>query len=167
VGLLGLGTIARCVARSASALGMRLIAHDPYLDPSDPVWVTVESVAKDEVFRQADVVTVHIPLTDDTRGAVGRRSLDMMKADAVLINTSRGGIVDEHALVDALRSRTIAGAAIDVFAHEPMTPEEGAVFDGVPGLVLTPHIAGVTQESNVRVSAMVAHDVRDALGWSR
>jgi (S)-sulfolactate dehydrogenase len=94
---------------------------------------------------------------------IGASAMSAMMPSAAIINTSRGGIVDEQALVQALHDGTIAGAALDVFTTEPLSLEHGRMYEGVRGLILTPHIAGVTQESNVRVSALVANAVRDVL----
>jgi len=163
MGLIGFGEIARRVARMASALGMRVIAHDPYVEESDVAWSEADRVTLDDVFERSDVISIHVPLTDTTRNMVGASEMAAMMPTAAIINTSRGGIVDEEALVQALHDGTIAGAAFDVFTTEPLSLERGRMFDGVPGLILTPHIAGVTQESNVRVSAMVANAVRDLL----
>jgi (S)-sulfolactate dehydrogenase len=163
MGLIGFGGIARRVARLATALGIHVIAHDPFVDESDVAWSEAERVTLDDVFERSDVISVHVPLTDSTRNMVGSSAFAAMMPTAAIINTSRGGIVDEQALVQALHDGTIAGAALDVFTTEPLSLEHGRMYDGVPGLILTPHIAGVTQESNVRVSALVANAVRDVL----
>jgi (S)-sulfolactate dehydrogenase len=107
------------------------------------------------------VVSLHVPLVDSTRGLFNAARMARMKPGAVLINTARGGIVDEVALADALRSGHLGGAAIDVFGAEPLPAS--AHFDGCPNLVLTPHIAGVTSESNQRVSDLIADKVLQAL----
>jgi len=163
MGLIGFGEIARRVARMAASLGMHVIAHDPYVDESDVAWSEAERVTLDDVFERSDIVSIHVPLTDTTRNMVGASALAAMMPTAAIINTSRGGIVDEQALVQALHDGTIAGAALDVFTTEPLSLESGRMYAGVPGLILTPHVAGVTQESNVRVSAMVANAVREVL----
>lgn len=110
-----------------------------------------------------DVVSLHVPLTDGTRHLVDAAFLSGMKPGAVLINAARGGVVDEAALADALRAGRLGGAALDVFETEPLTAEAAAKFDGLPNLILTPHIAGVTEESNVRVSSATARAVREVL----
>ncbi len=164
LGLVGFGGIARETAWRARALGMEVIAHDPFVPAGDPAWA---QAAREEalagLLRRADVVSLHVPLTEKTRGLIGSDALALMKPGAVLINTARGGVVDEAALVDALRSGAVAGAALDVFAREPVDAETGASFPSLPNLVLTPHIAGVTEESNVRVSAVTARNVREVL----
>jgi (S)-sulfolactate dehydrogenase len=115
----------------------------------------------DTLLAEADAVSLHIPLTDETRHLIDARRIAAMRPGAVLINTSRGGVVDEDALASALREGRLAGAALDVFEREPLAKD--SVLDGVPNLVLTPHIAGVTQESNRRVSSMIAAEVSRAL----
>jgi (S)-sulfolactate dehydrogenase len=163
LGLVGFGGIARESARRARALGMQVVAHDPFVADDDPAWRDVERSELDGLLGQADVVSLHLPLTDQTRGLLDAGRIARMKMGSVLINTARGGIVDEGALVDALNSGHLAGAALDVFETEPVTAQAGARFAGVANLLLTPHIAGVTQESNVRVSAVTAANVRRVL----
>jgi (S)-sulfolactate dehydrogenase len=107
----------------------------------------------------SDVISLHVPLTDDTRNMIDSMALDLMKPGAILINAARGGVVDEPALARALKAGQIGGAALDVFDTEPLKGDAGHVFDGCPNLILTPHIAGVTAESNVRVSSVTAANV--------
>lgn len=163
MGLLGFGGIARAVALRAQALGMRVIAHDPFLPEEDPAWNSVERLEIDDLISQADVLSLHVPLTDTTRGMLDAAAISKMKPDAILINTARGGIVDEAALAAALKSGKLGGAALDVFETEPLTAEAGQLFDECPNLVLTPHIAGVTGEGNTRVSFLTVENVRRAL----
>ena len=108
----------------------------------------------DQVVAEADIVSLHVPLDSQTRGLINASRIALMKRGAIIINTSRGGIVDEVAVAAALRAGSLAGAALDVFEHEPLAANS-ALAD-VPNLILTPHIAGVTQESNVRVGALIA-----------
>ncbi len=155
LGLVGLGAIARQTASRARALGMRIAAHDPFLPAHDPAWQGIERLELDELFRRSDALSLHVPLTDGTRGLVDARRLALMKQDAVLVNAARGGIVDETALAQALRAGQLGGAALDVFAEEPLDAAAAAKFRDVPRLILTPHIAGVTVESNLRVSEVI------------
>lgn len=113
----------------------------------------------DELLARADLVSLHVPLTADTRHLIDARALGLMRPAAVLVNAARGGIVDEAALCEALRRGRLAGAALDVFEQEPLGAERGRLFEDVPSLILTPHIAGVTRESNVRVSMMIAETI--------
>ena len=163
LGLIGFGGIARETAQRARALGMSVMAHDPFVAETDTAWNGAERSELDTLMATADVVSLHLPLTNDTKGLLDARKIALMKKGAVLINTARGGIVDEDALVDSLRAGHLAGAAIDVFETEPVTAVVGARFARLSNLVLTPHIAGVTQESNVRVSAATADNVRQVL----
>ena len=163
LGLIGFGGIARETATRARALGMSVMAHDPFVAGTDQAWHDVTRSELDELLENADVVSLHLPLTDDTRGLLDASMLARMKQGAMLVNTARGGIVDEDALVESLRAGHLAGAALDVFETEPVTADSGACFAGLGNLVLTPHIAGVTQESNVRVSAVTAENVRKVL----
>ncbi|WP_410216834.1 hydroxyacid dehydrogenase [Paracoccus sp. (in: a-proteobacteria)] len=159
MGLLGFGAIARQVATRAQAMGMTVIAHDPHLPNTDPAWVSAQAVSLSDLLAQSDVLSLHVPLTPQTRHVINADALAAMRADAVLINAARGGVVDETALADALRQGRLAGAALDVFEVEPLTPEAGGIFADLPNLILTPHIAGVTGESNVRVSSLIADKV--------
>ena len=156
LGVVGLGGIGRLTATLARGLGMRVVGCDPDLPPSSAVWAEegVVCAELDAVLRDADVVTLHVPATPRTRHLIDASRLAGMKPDAVLINTSRGGVVDEAALAAALRAGKLAGAALDVFELEPLLA--GSPLTNCPNLILTPHIAGVTRESNARVSTMIA-----------
>jgi (S)-sulfolactate dehydrogenase len=159
LGLIGFGSIARATAERAAALGMRVAAYDPYLPPDDPAWKVASRLTLEELLASSDAISLHVPLTQETRGLLRPRALSQMKPGSILINTSRGGIVDEEAVVNALREGRLGGAALDVFEHEPLDAKHGAMFRGVPNLILTPHIAGVTVESNIQVSTVVAQAV--------
>jgi (S)-sulfolactate dehydrogenase len=164
LGLVGFGAIARETARRAAALGMTVVAYDPYV-PSDSAawnqpWGHIELLPLDRLMTSSDVVSLHVPLTSETRNLIDATMLARMKKNAILINAARGGIVDEVALTASLRSGHLGGAALDVFEEEPMTAARGAIFSECPRLILTPHIAGVTQESNVRVSWVTVENVR-------
>ncbi|MDH5557853.1 MAG: hydroxyacid dehydrogenase [Alphaproteobacteria bacterium] len=160
-GLVGFGDIAHHAAARASALGMEIIAHDPFVHSEDPVWreMRVRQVSLEDVLAGADVISLHVPFTDTTRNLIDSGALARMKDDAILINSSRGGIVDEDALVAALKGGTLGGAALDVFAGEPVSAEYGARFDGVPNLILAPHIAGVTRQSNRWTGVLTVQNV--------
>jgi (S)-sulfolactate dehydrogenase len=154
--LVGFGGTARQAAARLSALGMHICAADPFLPPSHPAWQTTERLELGELFATCDVISLHVPLSAETRHLVRQETLNLMKPSAVLINAARGGVVDEAALADALRAGKIAGAALDVFEREPLDAAHGELFEGIETLLLTPHIAGVTAQSNVRVSSMIA-----------
>jgi (S)-sulfolactate dehydrogenase len=163
LGLIGFGGIGRLTARLGQALGMRVIAFDPQLQASSPLWGESGAlcVTRDAVIAEADVLSLHVPLTPETRGLMGATQLARMKPDAILINTARGGVVDEAAVAAALHAGKLGGAALDVFDAEPLPA--GSPLAGCPNLVLTPHVAGVTRESNVRVSSLIADAVAAAL----
>jgi len=167
LGIIGLGSIGTTTARKARALEMRVLAYDPYLPDDHESWRLAERTPFEALLASADVVTVHCPLTSETRGMLGAAELARMKKGAALVNSARGGIVDHKALAEALRSGHLAGAAIDVFVDEPIRKEEGAGFAGVPNIILTPHISGVTAEANHRVSFMTVEGVARVLRKGR
>jgi (S)-sulfolactate dehydrogenase len=163
LGLVGFGNIGRVTARLARAIGMKVIGFDAHVPPGDAVW-REEAVMPHgfaEVVAAADVLSLHVPLTAATRNLIDAPRLATLKPEAILINTSRGGVIDEAALADALREGRLGGAALDVFASEPLPP--GSPLAGCPNLLLTPHSAGVTRESTTPVSAMIAAEVAAAL----
>lgn len=164
IGLVGYGSIAREVAWRAHMMGMSIVAYDPYLAADHPGWQIARNVSLDAVLEMGDVISLHTPLTDATHKMIDADALARMKPDAVLINAARGGVVDEAALAESLKAGRIGGAALDVFETEPLTAEQGAKFAGLPNLILTPHIAGVTVESNERVSHLIADKVLEVLG---
>jgi (S)-sulfolactate dehydrogenase len=163
LGLIGFGSIGQLTARLARALGMNVIAFDAMMDRDHPAYAANQVLAAglDEVIAGADVVSLHVPLVDGTRNLFDARRIAAMKQGAVLVNTARGGIVDEIALAAALKSGALGGAAIDVFASEPLPASEH--FKDCPNLLLTPHIAGVTAEANERVSFLIVDKVLEAL----
>jgi len=167
LGLIGLGGIARETAVRARALGMTIVAFDPLLPADHAAWQLARAVDFDTLLAQSDVVSLHVPLTPATRNMIGAAQLAALRPGSVLINAARGGVVDESALVEALRSGQLGGAALDVFEHEPLDATRGAVFADLPNLLLTPHIAGVTEESNVRVSEVTARAVLGHLTRNR
>ena len=149
MGLVGFGGIGRLTARKAAAIGMRTIGYDPLMPAGHAAWGESSTGPRelDALLAQSDVVSLHVPLTAQTRGLLDSARLGLMKRDAVLVNTARGGILDE--------------AALDVFENEPLAA--GSCLAGAPRLLLTPHIAGVTLESNERVSALIAERVAASL----
>ncbi len=163
LGLVGFGSIGQLTARLARGLGMQVVAFDAMMDDDHPAFAQagVRCAGLDEVITMSDVVSLHVPLVDSTRGLFNAERIASMKKGAVLVNTARGGIVDEVALAAALKSGHLGGAAIDVFDTEPLPAAPH--FEGCPNLVLTPHIAGVSAESNERVSFMIAREVLGAL----
>jgi phosphoglycerate dehydrogenase-like enzyme len=151
VGVIGLGVIGMAVAEAFAKAGCRVCYHDPApANAQAAAALGATSLSLAELLRQADIVTVHVPLLPATKGLIGRDELAGMKKGAVLVQASRGGIVDEEALADALRSGALGGAAVDVYATEPPPPDNpllGLTGDAARRLLLTPHIAGVTRQS--------------------
>jgi (S)-sulfolactate dehydrogenase len=163
LGIVGFGDIGRATARLGLALGMNAIGFDAHIRASAGVWAEQHTAprALDALLGEADVVSLHVPLTPETRGLIDADKLAAMKPGVILVNTARGGVVDEAAMASALRAGWLGGAALDVFETEPLPA--GSALAGCPRLILTPHIAGVTRESNVRVSMLIAEKVAAAL----
>ncbi len=163
IGLIGFGGIGRETARLARAVGMHAIGFDPQVAADSAAWTEHRTSPRSlpEVVAQCDVLSLHVPLTPDTRRLIDAARIATMRPDAILINTSRGGVVDEAAVAAALVAGTLGGAALDVFEREPLAA--GSPLAGCPRLILTPHVGGVTRESNVRVSTMIADRVAAAL----
>jgi (S)-sulfolactate dehydrogenase len=164
LGIVGFGSIGRVTAQKAIAFGLKCLAYDPMLPGTsiDVGGTAVPLVTLDALLAASDAVTLHLPLLPETRGLFSAATLDKMKQGACLINTARGGIVDEKALAERLRSGRLGGAALDVFEKEPAT--DLSHFAGLSNFIATPHIAGVTSESNDRVSQMIADEVIRFLG---
>lgn len=164
LGLIGFGNNARETASRALALGMNVSAFDPHVPVDHPAWIRpsgrVRLASLEEIIAGSDAVSIHVPFAETTRNLVDADRMKRMRKGAILINAARGGIVDEDALVAALKSGHLGGAALDVFTQEPLTAARGAIFAGCPNLILTPHIAGVTLEANVRTSRITAENVR-------
>jgi (S)-sulfolactate dehydrogenase len=171
LGLVGFGAIAKETARRAAALGMTVAAYDPHVPADHPSWNQpwgrVTSQALPELLAASDVISLHVPLTAETRNLIGAEALETTRRDAILINAARGGVVDEGAVVAALTAGRLGGAALDVFDEEPLSAARGGTFAGCPNLILTPHIAGVTVESNERVSWATVKSVAAHLGAGR
>ena len=163
LGIVGLGDIGRRLAARARALGMRVLGHDPLLGPYDVAWqdLGVEAVALRTLLEASDFVSVHVPWMPGTAGLIGGPQLAWMKPTAHLVQTARGGVVDEDALYAALSNGRLGGAALDVRQEEPARVTDR--FRALPNVVLTPHIAGVTRESAVRTATLVAEDVARVL----
>jgi D-3-phosphoglycerate dehydrogenase / 2-oxoglutarate reductase len=161
LGVVGLGRVGTMVAQRALAFGMRLIAYDPYVSRERARALGIELMPDlGALLVQADLVTIHLPRTSETEALIGARELALMKDGARLVNTARGGIVDEDALAEALRSGRLGGAALDVFADEPVT--EHPLF-GLDNVVVTPHLGAATQEAQDKAGLAIAEMVRLAL----
>ncbi|WOE76118.1 phosphoglycerate dehydrogenase [Alterisphingorhabdus coralli] len=160
LGLIGAGNIGSIVAERALGLKMKVIAYDPFLTPERAVELGIEKVTLDELLERADFITLHTPLTDQTRGILNAEALAKTKKGVRIINCARGGLIDEAALKEALESGHVAGAALDVFAEEPA--KENPLF-GTEGLICTPHLGASTSEAQVNVALQVAEQMADYL----
>jgi phosphoglycerate dehydrogenase-like enzyme len=158
LGVLGLGAIGERVARLGLGFGMRVIAWSFQHDAARAERLGITLVSKEEVFERADVVSVHLRNTAEARGFVGRAELMQMKPTAILLNTARAALVDQEALVDALREGRLAGAGMDVYLEEPLPPERNP-FKDFSNVVLTPHIGAVTREASARSRAMPVDNI--------
>ena len=163
LGLLGFGKIGREVAKKAGVgLQMEVQAFDPYLSPLEIAAGGAQPVkSMKELFSSSHVVSIHVPLNEETRGLVGKSLLARMKPDAILINTSRGGIIDEEALAEALREKRLAGAGIDVFAEEP--PSKGNLLLNLPNVVVTPHSSALTKECAAKMATEAVRQTLEVL----
>jgi (S)-sulfolactate dehydrogenase len=163
IGIIGFGNIGQTVGRYAAALGMAVSAHDDLLPAADPAWNGVSRSSLDALLATADVVSLHCPLTPTTRGMINAERVSRMKKGAILINAARGGVVVEAAVAAALRSGRLSGAALDVFEREPIDETTARLFSGLTNVILTPHVAGVTAQSNDRISALTVANVLGVL----
>jgi D-3-phosphoglycerate dehydrogenase len=157
VGLVGCGAVGRATAKRLLALGARVLGFDPYVPPERIREAGIEPSTLDDVLSGSDIVSVHALLTDETRAMIGERELSLMKPGAYLVNTARFGIVQEAPLVEALRSRRLAGAAFDHFEGEYLPPDHPLA--SMPNVILTPHIGGATKETNEAHTLLVARGV--------
>ena len=158
LGLVGYGRIGRRVAEKARAFGLEVVAYDPYASTADGV----ELLGLDELLRRADVLSLHVPLTPETRHMIGARELALLKPDSLVINIGRGGLVDEDALVAALHSGHIAGAALDVTEIEPL-PLSSPLLDA-PNVILTPHVAWVSEVALSDLKRLTAENALRLIG---
>jgi D-3-phosphoglycerate dehydrogenase len=164
LGIVGMGRIGRALVPRAAAFGMSILAHDPYVQPaSAPPGVRMTSL--DDLLASSDFVTVHSPLTAETRGLIGREQLRRMKQTAFLVNAARGPLVDEKALVEALQSGAIAGAGLDVLETEP--PAADSPLLRMPNVIITPHTAFYSQESLLELETRTAGEVLRVLNGQR
>jgi D-3-phosphoglycerate dehydrogenase len=158
VGLVGLGAIGQRFAKMADAIGMRVIGFDPYAKELPPY---IQSVDLEAIWRESDVISLHCPLTEDNRNLVNAETLAACKPGVIIVNTARGGLIDEAALVAALRSGQVASAGLDSFQVEPMVA--GHPFQGIANLTLSPHIGGVTGAAYVNMGVAAARNALDVL----
>jgi D-3-phosphoglycerate dehydrogenase / 2-oxoglutarate reductase len=163
LGVIGFGRIGQRVATRARAFAMKVVAYDPFLDPAAARRLDVEMLALDDLLRAADAVTLHTPLTEQTRNLLSRERLALLPRGALVVNCGRGGVIDEEALLAALESGALGGAGLDVFAQEP--PEDRRLVEH-PRVVATPHLGAQTREAQERISTETAEMVLAALAGS-
>jgi len=159
LGLIGFGDIAQKTRDLALGLGIKTVAYDPYLDKDSNLWKETKNLLLDNLLSISDIISLHIPLSKETKNLIDEKKLRLIKNSSVIINTSRGGIIDENSLAKLLKENKIGGAALDVFSKEPINKVNAKKFEGLDNLILTPHIGGVTKESNERVSKMIAKKI--------
>ena len=157
LGIVGLGRIGAGIAKRAQAFEMETIGYDPYITEERAKSMGVEVVDLEGIIAKADIVTVHMPLTPETRGMFNAENIARMKKGVRFVNCARGGIIDEQALADAVKSGQVAGAVVDVFTSEPLA--EDNPLRGVPGIVITPHLGASTVEAQIGVSVDVSEGV--------
>ena len=160
VGIVGLGKIGQLVAQRLAAFGVQLIAYDPYVAPARAAQLGIELLELDELLRRADAISIHLPKTPDTLGLIGKDQLALTKPGVIIVNAARGGLVDEDALAEAVRSGHVGGAGIDVYVEEPTT--SSPLFE-LPQVVVTPHLGASTDEAQDRAGTDVARSVQLAL----
>ncbi len=157
LGIIGFGRIGQAVAKRAAGFGMRILAHSPRLTPEEAAEFNAIPVLLDSLLRKSDIVSLHVPLTDRTRHLIDEKALAKMKPDAILINTARGPIVDQHALYDALRDGVIGAAALDVTDPEPMSRNDPLLT--LPNAIVLPHIGSATVKTRDRMATMAAQNL--------
>jgi D-3-phosphoglycerate dehydrogenase len=160
VGVVGLGRIGQLVAQRLAAFGTHVVAYDPYVSQARAAQLGIELLTLDELLLRSDFISVHLPKTKETAGLIGAEALEKVKPGVIIVNAARGGLVDEQALADAVRSGHVRGAGIDVFATEPCT--DSPLFD-LPAVIVTPHLGASTAEAQDRAGTDVAASVRLAL----
>lgn len=162
LGVLGLGKIGARLVKAASALGMRVLAHDPFVTPERAAEMGAELTSLDELLASSDFLSIHAPKTPETQGLFDRKTLEKCKWGIRIVNAARGGILDEAALADAIREGRVAGAALDVFAHEPL--EAGSPLCALGNrIILTPHLGASTEEAQIKVAIDVAEQIAAVL----
>src|SRR5215469_11988347 len=161
LGVVGLGNIGRIVADRAAGLKMKVIGYDPMLAAAAAARLGIEQVSLTEIYERSDFITVHTPLTEETRGMIGDAAITRMKPGVRIINCARGGIVDETALLKALKTGKVAGAALDVFVEEPPPPDHPLLK--LPNVITTPHLGAATGEAQVQIAIDIAQQITDFL----
>jgi D-3-phosphoglycerate dehydrogenase len=157
IGIIGFGEVGSRVARIAKGFDMRILAYDPYADPNRLEEYGAESVPLENLLKMSDFVTIHTVLSSKTRGMIGEEQIGLMKATAIIVNASRGAVVDQKALIDALEEKSIGGAGLDVFAKEPIDKDN--ILFRFNNVILSPHVAGGSQEALDATSLVLAEEI--------
>ena len=161
LGVIGLGRIGKHVAKIANGFGMRILAYDPFISEDQAVELGIELGTLDQVISNSDFLTIHTPVTEETRGILGKEAFSKMKKGVRLVNCARGGLVDEDALIEAIEDDIVAGAALDVYTVEPLRPDSPLLNH--PKIIATPHLGASTTEAQQGVALTVAEQMRDYL----
>ncbi len=161
LGIIGFGTIGKKVAEYSSKNGLKILVYDPYVKEINNKEIDVKLSNLKEIFEKSDIISIHLPLTDETKNIINKSSFSQMKNKPIIINTSRGGIINENDLIEAYNKNNISGFALDVFEKEPIESEFYKKIKLGMNCILTPHISGVTTESNIRVSDYIVKKITD------
>ena len=161
LGIIGFGTIGKKVAEYSSKNGLKILVYDPYVKEINNKEIDVKLSNLKEIFEKSDIISIHLPLTDETKNIINKSSFSQMKKKPIIINTSRGGIINENDLIEAYNKNNISGFALDVFEKEPIESEFYKKIKLGMNCILTPHISGVTTESNIRVSDYIVKKITD------
>ncbi|WP_282155475.1 hydroxyacid dehydrogenase [Cytobacillus gottheilii] len=165
LGILGFGRIGKMVAKQADAFDMEVLVYDPFVSSSVEGFPNIKIVDREELFKQADIVTLHLPSTDETKNSIGEKEFSLMKESAYFINLARGEIVNEPELISSLKNKQIRGAVLDVFSQEPL-PMDHPLFD-LENVILTPHIASNTEECMARMALHAAMEIDRVLSGEK
>ncbi len=161
LGIIGFGTIGKKVAEYSSKNGLNILAYDPYIKEINVKEIDAKLSSLNEIYEKSNIVSIHLPLTDETKNMINKSSFSQMKNKPIIINTSRGGIINESDLIEAYNKNIISGFALDVFEKEPIESEFYKKIKQGMNCILTPHISGVTTESNIRVSDFIVKKITD------
>jgi len=161
LGIIGFGTIGKKVAEYSSKNGLKILVYDPYVKEINNKEIDAKLSNLNEIFEKSDIISIHLPLTDETKNIINKSSFSQMKNKPIIINTSRGGIINENDLIEAYNKNNISGFALDVFEKEPIESEFYKKIKLGMNCILTPHISGVTTESNIRVSDYIVKKITD------
>lgn len=167
MGIVGVGYIGRKLTERAKGFGLSLLGYDPYVSKEEMQEIGVEKTDLESLLKESDFVSINVRLTPETTGMIGEKELNMMKETTILVNTSRGAVIDEDALYDALKNKRIAGAALDVFTKEPIWQDPDNRFIHLDNVTLTPHLAGPSDDMMYRGSCIIAEDIARFLRGER